>query len=134
MRSVLHEDYSTGEQEDLGRGDKLVKGQFPYWVWARRSRGHWPHSAGLLSSCTSEAGLRVVGSRNRGSKRCPKIEFQEKMRSCMWGIRSRDGVVGPEYSDDELRLQRVKFEMLAEPLSGQKWGQGTRAWEIRDGR
>ena len=55
----------------------------------------------------------------------------------MRGIRSRDGVVGPEYSDDELRLQRVKFEMLAGPLSGQKWGAGDKGvgnprWEVRN--
>ena len=78
MRSVLHEDYSTGEQEDLGRGDKLVKGQFPYWVWARRSRGHWPHSAGLLSSCTSEAGLRVVGVETGDPRDVPKSNIKKK--------------------------------------------------------
>ena len=71
MRLVLHEDYSTGGQGDLERGDKLVKGQFPYWVWARRSGGHWPHSAGLLSSCNSEA-WAVVGNRNGDPRDVPK--------------------------------------------------------------
>lgn len=29
--------------------------------------------------------------RNGGSKRSSKIEFQERVKSSMWGIRSRDG-------------------------------------------
>lgn len=42
MRLVLHEDYSTGGQGDSERGAKLVKGQWPNWVWTRRSGGHRP--------------------------------------------------------------------------------------------
>lgn len=41
---------------------------------------------------------------------------RKKMRSCLQGIRSRDGVVGREYDDDKLCLQGRKFEMRAGPL------------------
>lgn len=37
-------------------------------------------------------------------------------------------MVGREYDDDKLCLQRRKFEMRAGPLSGQKWGLKTRLW------
>lgn len=50
------------------------------------------------------------------------------MKSCMWGIRSRDGVTGRECRVDKPCLEQMKFEMLAGPMSGQKWGAGDRVW------
>lgn len=50
------------------------------------------------------------------------------------GYQEQRWVVGREYSDDKLCRQWVKFELLAGPLSRQKWGLETGVWETRDGR
>lgn len=82
--------------------------------------------ASLSWSAALRHGLwRAIGTRH---PRCSKIELQGKMKSCMWGIRSRDGVTGREYRVDKHCLEQMKFEVLAGPLSGQKWGAGDRVW------
>lgn len=57
------------------------------------------------------------------------------MKSCIWGIRSRDGVMGRKCTHDKPCLEQMKFKVLARPLSGQKWeletGCGASEMEMR---
>ena len=56
------------------------------------------------------------------------------MKSYMWGIRSRHWVTGRKCRDDKCCLEQMELEVLAGPLSGQKWGLKTRVWGVCNGR